>query len=64
MIPPKTVREILDAIRIEEVVEDFVSLRRRGVNLIGLCPFHHEKTPSFNVSPSRARDAGRMLLLE
>ena len=53
MIPPKTVREILDAIRIEEVVEDFVALRKRGVNLIGLCPFHNEKTPSFNVSPSR-----------
>lgn len=53
MIPPKTVRDILDAVRIEEVVEDFVTLRKRGVNLIGLCPFHHEKTPSFNVSPSR-----------
>lgn len=53
MIPPKTVREILDAVRIEEVVEDFVALRKRGVNLIGLCPFHHEKTPSFNVNPTR-----------
>ena len=53
MIPPKTVRDILDAVRIEEVVEDFVSLRKRGVNLIGLCPFHHEKTPSFNVNPGR-----------
>ncbi|MCC7507371.1 MAG: DNA primase [Saprospiraceae bacterium] len=53
MITAKTVREILDAVRIEEVIEDFVSLRRRGVNLIGLCPFHHEKTPSFNVNPTR-----------
>lgn len=53
MIPPKTVQEILDAVRIEEVVEDFVSLRKRGVNLLGLCPFHHEKTPSFNVNPTR-----------
>lgn len=53
MIPPKTVRDILDAARIEEVVEDFVTLRKRGVNLIGLCPFHHEKTPSFNVNPAR-----------
>lgn len=53
MIPPKTVREILDAVRIEEVIEDFVALRKRGVNLIGLCPFHHEKTPSFNVNPTR-----------
>ncbi len=53
MITAKTVREILDAVRIEEVIEEFVSLRRRGINLIGLCPFHHEKTPSFNVNPAR-----------
>jgi len=53
MIPPKTVRDILDTVRVEEVVEDFVTLRKRGVNLIGLCPFHHEKTPSFNVNPAR-----------
>lgn len=53
MIPQKTVAEILDATRIEEVIEDFVALRRRGVNLIGLCPFHHEKSPSFNVNPTR-----------
>ncbi|HNM24772.1 MAG TPA: DNA primase, partial [Saprospiraceae bacterium] len=53
MITAKTVREILDTVRIEEVIEEFVSLRRRGVNLIGLCPFHHEKTPSFNVNPAR-----------
>lgn len=53
MIPPKQVQEILDAVRIEEVVGEFVTLRKRGVNLIGLCPFHGEKTPSFNVSPAR-----------
>ncbi len=53
MIPPNTVREIIDAARIEDVVEDFVTLRKRGVNLIGLCPFHNEKTPSFNVNPTR-----------
>ncbi len=53
MIPPKQVQEILDAVRIEEVVEEFVSLRKRGVNLLGLCPFHQEKTPSFNVNPTR-----------
>lgn len=53
MIPPKQVQEILDATRIEEVIEEFVSLRRRGVNLIGLCPFHGERTPSFNVNPAR-----------
>ena len=53
MIPPKQVQEILDAMRIEEVVGEFVSLRRRGANLIGLCPFHGEKTPSFAVNPVR-----------
>ena len=53
MISPKQVQEILEAMRIEEVVEDFVTLKRRGVNLIGLCPFHGERTPSFNVNPVR-----------
>lgn len=53
MISPQQVQDIIDAVRIEEVVGDFVTLRRRGVNLIGLCPFHHEKTPSFNVNPAR-----------
>lgn len=53
MIPPKQVQEILDAVRIEDVIGEFVNLRRRGVNLIGLCPFHGEKTPSFNVNPTR-----------
>ncbi|MCS7035277.1 MAG: DNA primase [Saprospiraceae bacterium] len=53
MIPPQTAREILDAARIEEVVEEFLTLRRRGANLIGLCPFHAERTPSFSVNPAR-----------
>ncbi len=53
MIKPKSVEEVLDIARIEDVVEDFVSLKRRGVNMIGLCPFHNEKTPSFTVSPSK-----------
>ncbi len=53
MIPQKTVQEILDTAKIEDVVQDFVTLRRRGVNMIGLCPFHNEKTPSFTVSPSK-----------
>ncbi len=43
----------MDAARIEEVVGDFVQLKRRGVNLLGLCPFHNEKTPSFTVSPAK-----------
>ncbi len=53
MISRKSIDEVLERARIEEVVQDFVTLRRRGSNLIGLCPFHHEKTPSFSVSPTR-----------
>ncbi|MBU2465967.1 MAG: hypothetical protein KJ615_06445, partial [Bacteroidetes bacterium] len=53
MIPQNTVSSILEAARIEEVVGEFVSLKRRGSNLIGLCPFHQEKTPSFTVSPAK-----------
>lgn len=53
MIDEATKQRILDAAKIEEVVGDFVTLRRRGVNLIGLCPFHNEKTPSFTVSPAK-----------
>ena len=53
MIPPDTIDQIFSALRIEEVVGDFVSLRKRGVNLIGLCPFHTEKTPSFTVSATK-----------
>ncbi len=51
MIPHDTIDVIMDTVRIEEVVGDFVSLKRRGSNLIGLCPFHSERTPSFSVSP-------------
>jgi DNA primase len=43
----------MDAARIQEVVSDYVTLRRRGANLTGLCPFHNEKTPSFSVSPAK-----------
>ena len=53
MIPKDTVAKIMETARIDEVVGDFVSLRRRGTNLIGLCPFHKEKTPSFNVNTAR-----------
>lgn len=53
MIKPNTVREIIETARAEDVVGDFVNLKRRGTNLIGLCPFHNEKTPSFNVNPGR-----------
>ena len=53
MIPHDTVMSILDTVRIEEVVSEFVSLKKRGANLIGVCPFHKEKTPSFIVSPAK-----------
>ena len=53
MIDRETVDRILDTADIVDVVSDFVSLRRRGANLIGLCPFHDEKTPSFTVSPAK-----------
>lgn len=53
MIKPDTIEKIFDAARIEEVVGDFVTLKRRGVNMLGLCPFHNEKTPSFTVSPAK-----------
>ncbi len=53
MIPKETVDRIFDTARIDEVVGEFVSLKKRGSNMIGLCPFHNEKTPSFNVSPAR-----------
>jgi DNA primase len=53
MITPQTVQLILDAARIEDVVGEFVTLKRRGTNLTGLCPFHNERTPSFSVSPTK-----------
>ena len=53
MIDKATVARIMDVARIEEVVADYIPLRKRGVNLIGLCPFHNEKTGSFTVSPTR-----------
>ena len=53
MIPQQTVQEILEVAKIEEVIGDFINLKRRGVSLIGLCPFHGEKTPSFTVSPTK-----------
>ena len=53
MITQKTVQEILSVVRIEDIVGDFVTLKRKGANMGGLCPFHNEKTPSFNVNPVR-----------
>ena len=53
MIDRTTIDRIMDAADIVEVVQDFVSLKKRGVNYIGCCPFHNEKTPSFIVSPAK-----------
>ncbi len=52
-IPRETVEQILQASRIEEVVGEFVTLKKRGSNMWGNCPFHNEKTPSFSVNPAR-----------
>ncbi len=53
MIDQPTIDRILDATQIVDIVSDFVTLRRRGVNYVGLCPFHDDKTPSFYVSPAK-----------
>lgn len=53
MIKPGTIQSIYDTAQIEEVIGDFVTLKKRGANYLGLCPFHDEKTPSFSVSPSK-----------
>lgn len=53
MIDQGTIDRILDAAQIMDVVSDFVTLRKRGVNYVGLCPFHDDKTPSFYVSPAK-----------
>ncbi|MBL4593794.1 MAG: DNA primase [Flavobacteriales bacterium] len=53
MIPKQTIDEIFDAAIIEDVVGEFVPLKKRGANFLGNCPFHNEKTPSFTVSPAK-----------
>lgn len=53
MIPKHTIDQIFEAAIIEEVVGEFVVLKKRGANLLGNCPFHNEKTPSFTVSPAK-----------
>lgn len=52
-IDRETVQKILDTVDIVDIVSDFVSLKRRGANYIGLCPFHNERTPSFSVSRTK-----------
>ncbi len=53
MINPKSIQEVIEKAAVEEVVQDYVNLKRAGVNMKGLCPFHDEKTPSFVVSPAK-----------
>ena len=53
MIPKETVSQIIETARIDEVVGDWVNLKKRGANMLGLCPFHNEKSPSFTVSPAK-----------
>lgn len=53
VISQKNIAEIFEAAKVEDVIGDYITLKKRGVNMIGLCPFHHEKTPSFTVSPAK-----------
>jgi len=53
LIPKETIDQIFETARVEEVVGDFVQLKKKGTNLWGNCPFHNEKTPSFSVSPAK-----------
>ena len=53
MIDQPTIDRILDAANIVDVVSEFVTLRKRGINYVGLCPFHSDKSPSFYVSPAK-----------
>ena len=53
MIDRETIDRIIETAEITDVVQDFVNLKKRGANYLGLCPFHNEKTPSFTVPPSK-----------
>src|SRR5665213_4210456 len=53
MISQETIQQLVRRIDIIEIISSFVKLKKRGVNYIGLCPFHNEKSPSFTVSPSK-----------
>ncbi len=53
MIPKDTIDKIIDAARVEDVIGEFITLKKRGANYLGLCPFHGEKSPSFTVSPAK-----------
>src|SRR5690606_6474816 len=53
IIPQETVQEILDATDIVELIQGYFPLKRAGTNFLAICPFHNEKTPSFNINPQR-----------
>jgi DNA primase len=53
MISPATIQQIISRIDVLEVIGEYVKLKKRGANYLGLCPFHNEKTPSFTVSPAK-----------
>ncbi|MEP7197544.1 MAG: DNA primase [Saprospiraceae bacterium] len=53
MILQSSIEKVIDSARIEEIVRSYIDLKNRGANLLGLCPFHKEKTPSFTVSPAK-----------
>ena len=63
MIDRATIDRIMDAADIVQVITDYgVTLRKRGVNYVGLCPFHNERTPSFSVSTTRCKSSGSLFL--
>lgn len=53
MISQKSIQDVINVASVQDVISDYVNLKRRGINMIGLCPFHNEKTPSFTVSPGK-----------
>src|SRR5438552_9000647 len=53
MISPQTIQQITSRIDIIDVIGEYIKLKKRGANYLGLCPFHNEKTPSFTVSPAK-----------
>ncbi len=53
MISNHSVEQVINITQVEDVIQEYVHLKKRGINMIGLCPFHNEKTPSFTVSPSK-----------
>ncbi len=53
LISQRSIQEVINTAQVVDIIEDYITLKRRGANMLGLCPFHDEKTPSFTVSPSK-----------